>query len=75
MEDGAKIEEIFADVEKEWSIYLENGLSDLSPQFILPGNVYLTCDSDVENIYTNFLKLSKTDETAMFRKNIEINFL
>jgi hypothetical protein len=74
-EDGQKMDNIFSDVEKEWSIYLENGLSELSPQFILPGNVYLTCDSDLENVYTNFLRLNKTDETSMFRKNIQINYI
>lgn len=71
-EDQEKIEAVFVDVEKEWSIYLENGLIELSPEMILPGNVYLTADEDVSDIYLKFLKLSKTDSTAMFRKGLNL---
>lgn len=72
-DDQTKMESVFIDVEKEWSIYLENGLNELSPKMVLPGNVFLTADEDVSSIYINFLKLSKTDSTAMFRKGLNIN--
>ncbi len=74
-DDVLKMEEVFVNVEKEWSIYLENGLSELSSEFILPASVYLTCDSDISAIYTNFLKLSKTDGTAMWRKALQVNYI
>lgn len=72
-EDLVKMEEVIVDVEKEWSIYLESGLNELSPKMILPGNIYLTADNDVSGVYINFLRLSKTDSTAMFRKALNIN--
>ncbi len=74
-EDSQKMEEVILNVEKEWSIYLENGLSELSSEFTLPSSVYLTCDNDVSKIYINFLKLSKTDGTAIWRKSIQVNYI
>ncbi len=74
-EDAAKMEAACVDVEKEWSIYIENGLSELSPNMVLPGNVYFTADDDVAGIYMDFLKLEKTDSTAMFRKGMNLTHL
>ncbi len=70
-----KMEDVIVNVEKEWSIYLENGLSELSLEMTLPSNVYLTSDIDVADIYKDFLKLSKTDSTAIFRKNLNMTYI
>lgn len=70
--DVLRIEEILINTEKEWAIYLENALIDLSPEMILPSRVYITADSDVANLYMDFLKLPKTDATSVFRKNIDL---
>jgi hypothetical protein len=71
-EDARKMEEILMNVEREWSIYLENGLSELSSAISLPGTIYLTADDDVSRAYIGFLKLAKTDSTALWRKSLDI---
>ncbi len=70
-----EVENVLRDVEKEWAIYLENALQELTPKMTLPGVVYLTLDSEVAEIYGQFLKLQKTDTTAVFRKNMEIRII
>ncbi len=67
-----KMQEVLINVEKEWSIYLENALLELSSDMNLPVKIYLTADNDVAKLYTNFLKLSKTDVTSNFRKNASV---
>jgi cell division ATPase FtsA len=69
------IDEILYEVEKEWSIYLENALSEFSENMALPESLYLTSDEDVRDIYSEFLKLSKTDSTSDFRKNLNLVYL
>lgn len=69
------IEGILVNIEKEWSIYLENALNQLSPEFLLPSTVYMTSDNDVSPIFEAFLKLDKVDGTASFRKNAKINII
>jgi hypothetical protein len=66
------IQEILVNIEREWAIYLENALIELSPSIILPSRVYITSDDDVAQIFMDFIKLSKTDATSLFRKNVDI---
>ncbi|MEQ1500130.1 MAG: hypothetical protein ABL917_02010, partial [Parcubacteria group bacterium] len=66
------IENILSDIEKEWAIYLENSLLELSPELILPSRMYITVDGGVFPVYMNFLKLHKSDATSTFRKNLDI---
>lgn len=77
MEDDGKLkmEELLTLVEKEWAIYFENALLELSPTLSLPTNVYLMSESDVAKIYQEFLKLQKLDATSMFRKNIKVKII
>ncbi len=67
-----KLDDIIVDVEKEWSIYLENALQELAQKESLPATVYMTCDPDVAELYRKFLTLPKLDSTAEFRKNINL---
>ncbi len=69
---GDKMQEIIANTEKEWNIYLENALSELSSDISLPANVYMTADEDIADIYFSFLKMPKMDRTEVWRKNIKI---
>jgi hypothetical protein len=68
----SKMEEIMTEVEKEWAIYLEKALIDLSPEMSLPNKLYITSDAESAKIYTHFIKLPKADITASFRKNVEV---
>jgi len=70
-----KVSDILVSAEKEWSIYLENALMELSPTLTLPSSVFLTIDKDYFDIYENFLRIPKMDQTALFRKNINVNRL
>ncbi len=63
---------VLSNVEKEWSIYFESALGELSPAMTLPGLIYITSDSDVSDIYSDFIKLSKTDSTGAFRKQVNV---
>lgn len=72
IETTEKIQNILVDIEKEWAIYLEKALEDLSPQLVLPTRVYLTSSQDVSDIYLDYLKLSKADATSGFRKSANI---
>ncbi len=67
-----KMQSIISDIEKEWSIYLEQALSELDPNYFLPGRIYLTADEDILDLYCKFLKLTKNDQTQNFRKNVDI---
>ncbi|MFZ2522536.1 MAG: cell division protein FtsA [Minisyncoccia bacterium] len=67
-----KIEEVLVNIEREWAIYFENSLLELSPQMVLPYKFFMTADSDVSVVYKNFLSLSKTDTTSLIRRNIEL---
>lgn len=66
-----RIVDILSDVEKEWSIYLEDALLRLSPTMFLPTTIYITAEKDVVPLYVDFLNLSKSDNTSNFRKNIQ----
>ncbi|MCX6701959.1 MAG: hypothetical protein NTX96_02060 [Candidatus Zambryskibacteria bacterium] len=66
------MQNLFNDMEKEWEIYFKDMLLALSPNIILPKDVYITADSDVAPIFVDFLKLPKKDITTNFRKNINI---
>ncbi len=67
-----KTEEVLINVEKEWSIYFDRAIAEISKGGDLPKRIYITADKDVASIYTNFLGLSKADSTASLRKNLEI---
>ncbi len=69
------VQAILTDLEKEWSIYLEDSLLSLSPDLILPSSLYITADEDSTPIFMEFLQLSKTDVTGNFRKNINITYI
>ncbi len=71
-ETVAKMQEILSDAEKEWSIYFENAFTELAKNIALPSTVCLTASGDVEDLYANFLQIPKEDETAKFRKDIQI---
>ncbi len=71
-ETNKKMEAVLVGVEKEWSIYFQKAISEVAKEGTLPNRIYLTCDSDVANLYTSFLKLPKADETATLRKNVDI---
>lgn len=70
-----KIENVLVSIEREWAIYFENSLLELSPQLVLPYKFYMTSDSDVVEIYKRFLSLSKTDTTSSIRKKMELIYL
>lgn len=70
-----KIHELLGLIEPEWAIYIENALQELSPSINLPSNVYLMANSDVAHIYSEFIKLPKTDLTSNFRKSLNLNIL
>lgn len=74
-EQVSKINEILASVEKEWAIYLENTLLEISPNMILPNSVFITSDSDIAQIYIDFLEIQKLDATANFRKNLKSTYV
>ena len=66
------MQEVLINVEKEWSIYFEDALAGLSPQMNLPSKVFLTADSNVAQIFIDFIKLSKADSTLNFRKIVDV---
>ena len=72
MEIDEKMTMLFSDIEKEWSIYFENALLELSATMNLPSNIYITADKDVAEHYINFLKVPKADESMNFRNNLSI---
>lgn len=67
-----KMQEQIELIEREWAIYFENALLELSPSLLLPSNLYLMAESDVAHIYNEFLKLPKTDATSLFRKTVNV---
>jgi hypothetical protein len=73
--DYTKIEEIITEIEKEWSVYFENALLQLSPSMAIPPNVYMTAENDVAAIYSTFMKLSKSDATSSFRNNVSLTHI
>ncbi|TSC70752.1 MAG: Uncharacterized protein CEO12_128 [Parcubacteria group bacterium Gr01-1014_46] len=71
----SKMLDAIVSIEKEWSIYLENALTELSPEMNLPNSIYLTADTDVADLYIDFLNMPKNDTTNVFRKNVKINHI
>jgi len=67
-----RMDVLMSDIEKEWSIYLEDALEELGRAGELPQNLYLTVDTDVADLYMRFLKMQKTDSTADFRKTLSV---
>lgn len=71
----SKIEKILIDIEKEWAIYFENAILELSPQMLVPTRFFITSEGDVSDVYKDYMRLSKTDTTATLRKNLDITHI
>ncbi len=69
------IEQSITDAEKEWAIYLEDALAAYGAIGALPYKIFLTADNDVAPLFINFLKIEKTDTTAVWRKNISVVYI
>lgn len=67
-----KMEKVITEIEKEWAVYFEKALLDLSQQLSLPQKLYITSDYESSKIYSMFVKLPKADVTALFRKNVDV---
>lgn len=67
-----KMQELIELIEREWAIYFENALLELSPGLSLPTSLYLMAESDVSLIYNQFIGLSKVDATSSFRKSVKV---
>ncbi len=70
-----QMSELMVSVEKEWSIYFENALTELAPDMNLPSTMFLTAEGDTADIYVDFLNMPKTDTTSIFRKNLKLNYI
>lgn len=70
-----KMTEIVDSIEKEWLIYFENALIELSPDMNLPNNIFLTADTDTASLYMDFLNKGKSDATSIYRRNIKITHI
>jgi hypothetical protein len=71
-EISTKLAEVIVLVEKEWAVYIENALTELSPDMNLPSTMFLTADNDIASMYIEFMSMTKTDTTSVFRKNLRI---
>jgi len=75
------------DVENEWMIYLQNALSELGKNFVLPPVVCLTAGNDSAALYAGFLRSFKVfrldtpamshlcDSDSKFKPNIFLSVL
>ena len=66
------VEKVFADIEKEWAVYFENMLLELSPNMILPKKVYVTANNDTASVFIDFLKSSPDDSASVFKKTMTV---
>lgn len=71
-EFSQKMKDTLDDVEKEWSIYFEDALTELSKSVSLPAVIYMVADSDIAILYSNFLKIAKMQSDITLRKNLNI---
>ncbi len=71
-ENTRKIENILVNIEKEWAVYFERALSEVSPGGQFPTRLYMVSFDDVYDIYSQMIKLEKADITADFRKSVSI---
>ncbi len=74
-DNSASIENAMQMIEKEWAIYLEDTLHTLSPDLVLPKNLYLTASDDVAPLFVKFFKLEKSDATGVWRKKLVITHI
>lgn len=72
---NTKMSEVVSAVESEWSVYIENALTELSPDMNLPSTMFLTAEKDVSEMYINFLAAPKSDSTTLFRKNLKLEHI
>jgi len=71
-ESAKNIEQIIADMEREWSVYFEEALSSLGKIGTLPQKVFFTADTDVAPLFIEFFNTPKTDMTSSWRKNLSV---
>ncbi len=74
-ETGKKMADIIVAVESEWAVYIENALTELSPDMNLPSKMFLTAENDVAQMYIDFLSIPKTDTTNIFRRNLKLEHI
>lgn len=74
-ETSTKMAEVVVAVENEWSVYIENALTELAPDMNLPSTMFITAESDVAQMYIDFLSMPKTDTTNIFRKNLKLEYI
>lgn len=72
---STQMAELMTSIEKEWSIYFENALTELAPDMNLPSTLFLTTEGDTSEIYVEFLTMEKNDTTSIFRKNLKLNYI
>lgn len=71
-ESSKKVQTVLVSFEKEWSIYFEKAITDLSSEQTLPSRMYITARSDNASLFSEMIKLEKADSTASFRKNVNL---
>lgn len=70
-----KVSDSLVEVEKEWSIYLENALLEISPEMNLPHTLFMTADREASQIFNDFLNIQKLDATSLWRKNMHVTHI
>lgn len=68
-------ENLLRDLEKEWSVYFEDALVNLSPNMNWPKKTFVMADKNVASIFVDFLSLQKADATSSFRKHIDLKLI
>lgn len=66
------IQSVLLDSEKEWSIYFDDACTELSKKSVLPSNIFVMAENDVTQIYNDYLKNTKTDNTTTSKKTLNI---
>ena len=69
-----KMTSVLLNVKKEWLIYCENALADLSGGFAFPSVVFITSEDDVASIYEDFIKNSNVSSNPLpvFDQNADV---
>lgn len=70
-----KVNDTLTEVEKEWSIYLETALLEISPEMNLPHTLFMTADAEASQIFNQYLTIQKLDATSLWRKNVRITHI
>ncbi len=77
IEDSAldSTENLLRDLEKEWSVYFEDAIVNISSNMSWPKKTFVMADKNVASIFVDFLSLQKADATASFRKNMDLKLI